>query len=173
MSELDEVWAKALAEAERRARVAGRGDVAEYLALRASNDQARRAGIDWLLATFTNLAGEANRAGAGVQIERHDAHSFRAGNSTMVGMLLVFRSGLRALSIEAGWPRKPQDGIVTGGGLARAHINHFGNARANAELLLVRSPASGAPQWLMLEKSGVRTELLESHVRQHLNKFLV
>ncbi|MGA9994368.1 MAG: hypothetical protein WBP93_03085, partial [Pyrinomonadaceae bacterium] len=76
MSELDEAWALALAEAERRARATGRGDVAEYLALRASNDQARTTATQWLFATFTALAGEANRAGASVSITKEDAHRF-------------------------------------------------------------------------------------------------
>jgi len=47
VSELDEAWALALAEAEQRARVAGRHDLAEYLALRNSNDLLRKTGIDW------------------------------------------------------------------------------------------------------------------------------
>jgi hypothetical protein len=44
MSELDEAWAAALSEAERRARLAGRGDVAEYLSLKNSNDLLRTGG---------------------------------------------------------------------------------------------------------------------------------
>ena len=49
MSELDEAWAAALSEAERRARLAGRKDVAEYLSLKNSNDLLRKAGVDWLV----------------------------------------------------------------------------------------------------------------------------
>lgn len=171
MSELDEAWELALAEAARRASSAGRGDVAEYLALRASNDLARKAGSEWLFNTFTNLAGEANRTGSSVQISRQDAHRFRVGNSTMVGALLTFRMGVRQLMIEAGWPRTPRDGIVPGGGLARAHIRHFGNRQADEELLLVL-PAGGAPKWLALEKAGTRTGFSEDHVRRHLTRFL-
>ena len=83
MSELDEAWALALAEAEQRARSAGRGELAEYLSLRNSNDLLRKAGIDWLLSTFTLLAGEANRVGASLQIANQDLHRFKTGNSTM------------------------------------------------------------------------------------------
>ena len=99
MSELDEAWAFALAEAERRAREQGRGDIAEYLALRASNDLLRSTGIDWLLSTLTLLAGEANRAGASVRIEKDDAHRFRVGSATMVGPRVTFRAGVRRLTI--------------------------------------------------------------------------
>jgi len=94
MSELDEAWAAALSEAERKARLAGRGDVAEYLSLKNSNDLLRKAGVDWLLAEFTLLAGDANRAGASIQIARQEGHRFPTGTSTMVGHLLTLTSGV-------------------------------------------------------------------------------
>lgn len=171
VSELDEAWAQALAEAARRARVGGRGDVAEYLALRATNDLARKAGMEWLFSVFKMLAGEANRSGASVQLSEQEGHHFRIGNSTMVGTLLTFQMGVRQLMVEAGWPRAPQDGFVRGGGLALARVKHFGDRTANEELVLVRSE-SGTPQWLVLEKTGARTELLEDRVRRHLTRFL-
>jgi hypothetical protein len=171
LSELDEAWELALAEAERRARVAGRGDVAEYLRLRASNDLARSTGVDWLLSTFTVLAGEANRAGASVQLARADAHRFAVGNATMVGTLLTLRAGVRQLLVEAGWPRMPRDGFVRGGGLACAHIKHFGLRGADEELLLVRR-ASDAPHWFVIEKTGQRSQLTETRMRLHMEKFL-
>jgi len=76
MGELDEAWAAALSEAERRARLAGRKDVAEYLSLKNSNDLLRTAGVDWLVSAFTNLAGDANRAGASIQIPEEDRPPF-------------------------------------------------------------------------------------------------
>ena len=172
MSELDEEWTRVLAEAERRARLQGRGDLVEYLRLRASNDQARATGVEWLFSTFTTLAGEANRAGAGVQVSKRDGHRFQVGSATMVGSLLTFKSGVRQLMVEAGWPRAPRDGFVPGQGLAAAHIRHFGIKAANEELLLVRSP-EGTPQWLALDsRTGHRTQLLEARVRRHLKRFL-
>src|SRR5258707_48003 len=94
MSELDEAWEVALAEAARRARGAGRADVARYLDLRSKNDLLRRTAIEWLATTLTVLAGEANRKGAGIQIEKHDSHSFRRGSATMVGSQLTLRRGV-------------------------------------------------------------------------------
>src|SRR5215213_5638763 len=105
----------AMAEAERRARAAGRTDLAEYLTLRAANDLARSTGIEWLLTTFQTLAGMANRAGSSIQITQRDAHRFAVGNATMVGRLLTFSLGVRRLTVEAGWPRAPRDGFVRGG----------------------------------------------------------
>jgi len=80
MSELDEAWAAALSEAERRARLAGREDIADYLSLKNSNDLLRQAGVDWLLAEFTTLAAQANRAGASIQISNHEGHRFKIGS---------------------------------------------------------------------------------------------
>ena len=171
MSELDEAWNFALAEAEQRARAAGRKDITEYLALRNSNDLLRQTGITWIIETFMNLAGEANRLGAGVQVTRDEGHRFKVGNSTMVGRLLTLRDGERALFVEAGWPRTPRDGFVSGGGLARGNIRHRGIKSADLELLLIHS-SGGPPQWSILNASGTRTNLREAHAQEQLQILL-
>ncbi len=171
LSELEAEWARRLAEAEERARTSGRSDVADYLALRTLNDMARNTGIEWLLSTFTAHAGEANRTGAGIGLTHTDAHRFRVGNSTMVGRRLALNAGVRVLTIEAGWPRTPGDGIVRGGGLACAAVSHFGDRRAGEEFLLVRA-AGHPPRWLVLEESGTRPQLLEERVLRHINKLV-
>ena len=165
MGELDEAWAAALSEAEQRARLAGRRDVTEYLALRNSNDLLRKAGIDWLVGGFTTLAGEANRAGAGIQISTKEGHRFPLGTSTMVGHLLTLINGVRTLYVEAGWPRTPRDGFVRGGGLASANIRHMGLRDVSQELLLTKTRAGG-PSWKSL--SSKPYELHESDLRRHI-----
>ena len=172
MSELEEAWEIALAEATQRARGAGRADIARYLDLRSKNDLLRRTAIDWLTATLTSLAGAANRKGAGIQIERRDAHSFRRGSATMVGSQLTLRRGVLALSLESGWPRKPADGFVPGDALACANLKHFGRPRSNAELTLARS-AKGLPRWLVIEKTGDQTPFSEARIREHFSLLLV
>lgn len=167
MSELDEAWAAALSEAERRAHQSGRKDLVDYLRLRNSNDLLRTAAIDWLIAGFTVVAGDANRAGAAIQIAKQDGHRFRIGNSTMVGQLLTLKNGLRTLYIEAGWPRTPRDGVVRGGGLACANIRHFGIKKASLELLLTRS-GNGTPAW----KSEASPALHEADMRRHIRILL-
>ncbi|HEX8069252.1 MAG TPA: hypothetical protein VF546_04820 [Pyrinomonadaceae bacterium] len=168
MSELDAEWAQRVAAARERARAEGRGDVAEYLALRAANDLARGVGCDWLLATFQEHAGAANRAGARISMTAEDGHRFRVGASTMAGRKLTLRAGVREVSVEAGWPRAPQDGIVRGGGLAAARVAHFGDRARNATLLLVAG-GPGAPQWHAVdEETGARTPFTEEHVRRHV-----
>jgi hypothetical protein len=171
MSELDEAWMLALAEAERRARAAGKSDVLDYLALRNSNDLLRQTGITWLMEIFMSVAAEANRSGASVQVSRDDSHRFKSGNSTMVGRLLTLRNGVRNLFIEAGWPRQPRDGFVSGGGLARGNIRHLGFKSADAELLLTKSQ-TGVPVWLILGPRGDRSQLHESIAKTQLQILL-
>lgn len=166
MGELDEAWAAALSEAEERARLAGRKDVVEYLSLRNSNDLIRKAGVEWLITGFTNLAGDANRAGASIEISKNNDHRFPTGTSTMVGRLLTLKSGVRTLSIEAGWPRTPRDGIVRGGGLACANIRHLGLKNASDELLLSKS-SSGVPTWKSILRQ--RPFIRESDLRRHIS----
>lgn len=168
MSELDEAWELALSDAERKARLAGRADIADYLSLRNSNDLLRKAGVEWLFAEFTTLAADANRAGASIQIAKQEGHRFRTGNSTMVGHLLTLSNGVRTLSVEAGWPRTPRDGIVRGGGLACANIRHLGIRNANQEFLLKKSHA-GAPCWKL---SGTKDTLHEVDMHRHLKILL-
>ena len=169
MNELEEAWELALADASHRAQSAGRADITKYLDLRRRNDLIRRTAIDWLNATFTALAADANRGNAGIQIERHDNHRFRRGPATMVGTQLTFRRGVRALTIESGWPRAPRDGIVRGDGLACANIKHPGRARMNDELVLVRSKTD-SPQWFVLREDE-RSLLSDSLLHRHFSFF--
>src|ERR1044071_4826707 len=118
MTELDEAWEIALAQATQRAHGAGRADIARYLDLRRRNDLLRRAATDWLLDAVFVLAAEANRKGQAIQIERNEDHRFTRGAATMVGKALTLRHGVRALMVESGWPRTPRDGVVRGNGLA-------------------------------------------------------
>jgi len=171
MSELDQAWAEAVATAEQRAQAAGRADVAAYLRLRASNDLLRQTSIDWLLTTFTALAGSANHQGGSIQMSREDGHRFPIGNATMVGQSLTLKFGVRAVQVEVGWPRLPKDGIVRGGGLACGRVRHLGRKSANEDLLLVRS-RNDVPRWMALDKAGKRHELLEASVETHIKKLL-
>lgn len=166
MSELDEAWEMALAEAQTRAHVAGRRDIAEYLSLRRRNDLLRRTGTEWLIEEFVALAGEANRSGAGIQLERHDEHRFSRGTASMVGKQVTLRRGVRAVTIESGWPRTPKDGIVRGGGLACANIKHFGRPRLNQELLLISS-TKGSPQWVVMNDDG-QTRFTGIELQRHI-----
>jgi hypothetical protein len=139
--------------------------VAFFVTIKKTHDLLRTAGVDWLLTEFTVLAGEANRAGASIQISKQEGHRFPTGTSTMVGHLLTLTNGVRTLYVEAGWPRAPRDGVVRGGGLAAANIRHLGIKAANEELLLARSN-TGAPAWKSV--SNKHASVLQADLRRHI-----
>jgi hypothetical protein len=167
MTELDQVWAEMLGDAYRNASAAGRHTVAEYLRLKATNDAIRAAGVKWLFDTFIEFAGQATRRNTALSIEREEPHSFRHGNSNMVGSLLSIRHGVRCLTVEAGWTRTPSDGVMRGGALAFAKLSHFGMPRSGEELRLVHSPSF--PKWLAGEGESVASREL----RRHFDLFLL
>jgi hypothetical protein len=169
MTELDEAWELALAQATQRAHGEGRADIARYLDLRRRNDLLRRAATDWLLDAVFALAADANRKGGTIQIERNEEHRFTRGAATMIGTALILRRGVRALTIESGWPRAPRDGVVRGNGLACANIKHLGQARYDDELILVTTE-KGSPQWCVV-KAGSRSLLTTPTLRQHFTRF--
>ena len=169
MHELDEIWAQKLAEAAENARVAGRHDVADYLALKAANDAIRRTAVAWLFDSLVQIAGEANRASAGIEIEREDPHSFSLRGANLVGSLFRVREGVRCLTLEAGWPRTPSDGFMRGGALAIARIVHFGMPKAGAELSLVKR--EDKPAWVVNVEGVASREFDSATLLEHFRIF--
>ncbi len=170
MNELDEVWTRKLNEARIRANAAGNADVAAYLELKASNDAVRRASVEWLLDSLSEIASDSNRSGANISIETEDSHRFAFGSAQMVGSLFRFRQGVRCLSIEAGWTRAPGDGFMRGGSLAAGRITHFGISKHNAELLLIAE--KNAPSWFSVDRNGTRAIFDSRHLNRHFQIFL-
>ncbi len=171
MSELDEAWELALAEAHRKAQAGGRADIADYIRLRASNDLLRKTAINWLLGSFMQRAGDANRAGASLQVSRTDDHRFIVHHATMVGPQLTVSVGVRSLFIEAGWPRVPTDWFIRGGGLACGRVRHYGREALNQELMLIRANDE-APTWVAIDKLGAKTDFRECSIDKHFEKLL-
>jgi hypothetical protein len=174
MSELDEAWALAIAEAEAGARAQGRADITEYLALRSSNDLIRKIATEWLLTVFTAAAGKANRNDAAIQLASDASHRFKIGNASMVGPRLSLRRNVRELVVELGWPRTPRDGFIRGGGLACGNIRHVGIKSASEELRLIIGD-EGTPRWIVLDKHGSAGhghELHEANIQRHLTILL-
>lgn len=170
MNELDEVWARMLGEARAKAQVSGSRDVAEYLALKATNDMLRQTSVNWLLDSTIEIASYANRNGANITIETEHPHRFAAGNADLAGSLARLRQGVRCLVLEAGWTRTPADGFMRGGALAVARISHFGLSKHNADLLLIR--ADDTPNWVSVDKEGKRELFNAVELRRHFQIFL-
>lgn len=171
MDELDALWAQLMQEALLKAQNTGRGDVAEYLNLKQTNDALRSTGCRWLFDSFIEFSDEANRRGIRLDVENYNSHRFAVGQATMVGSLIKFNRGLRQLSVEAGWTRSPQDGFIRGGGLACARILHFGMSKKNAELMLFASPER-VPQWFLITDNGRKNPLSVNHLQEHFRIFL-
>lgn len=170
MNELEQIWSQKLNRIRAEAEAAGRADVADYLTLRATNDMIRQTSVNWLLESLIEIAAEANRRGANVQIETEDGHQFKSGNSTVRGSLARFRQGVRCLTVEAGWTRRPADGFMRGGALALARFAHFGISKHNAELILTANDR--APSWFSVNKNGGRESFDAKNLQAHFRIFL-
>lgn len=170
MTELDQFWADEIAGALEKAKAAGRNDIADYLTLRASNDFLRSSAVKWLVRCFVDVADDYLRSGKTITLETDTKHSFSVGNSTMAGSRIAFSHGLRRLTVEAGWTRTPEHGFMRGNSLARARISHFGLAKANNELLLIRSGES--PLWVVQEDEMIRKPLFDDFFLVHFKYFL-
>lgn len=170
MNELDELWSQMLSAATENARNAGQTDVADYLALKATNDTLRQTAVRWLFDSMIEIAGEANRLHAAINVERFEPHNFSHRGSNMVGSMLRIRHGVRCLTLEAGWTRTPTDGFMRGGALAFARLTHFGLPKSNAELMLLR--ADNMPAWTAVIGENTVRELDSEALREHFRIFL-
>lgn len=166
MDELDEFWSQKLDEAIAKAHKSGRRDVAEYLTLKAANDAVRQTGVQWLFGSLIEIAS----VNPFVKIENETVHRFDFAKANMVGSLLRVRQGVRCLTLEAGWTRTPADGFMRGGALAAARISHFGMAKRNVELILLKP--NETPQWFAVDEDNVRSAFNSIHLQNHFNVFL-
>lgn len=167
MFELEEMWAQKLQDAIIAAQASGRADIAEFLTLKATNDAVRQTGVQWLFGAMLENALLMPQ----IKIENETAHRFTLNNATMVGALLRLRLGVRCLTVEAGWTRAPGDGFMRGGALAAARLAHFGMARENAELLLVRR-GDESPNWFAASENGERVLFDIAQINRHFRVFL-
>ena len=170
MNELEQVWAQKLNQAASDAQTAGRSDVADYLSLKATNDLIRAASVKWLFDSMTEIAAFANRAQVSITLETENPHQFEFAKANMVGSLLKLRLGVRCLSLQAGWTRTPADGFMRGGALAAGRITHFGMAKHNEEIILLREEDS--PSWFAVKDGGKRSIFNSIHLQKHFEIFV-
>ena len=164
------MWSQMLDEAISAARTSGRADVADYLDLKSRNDALRVAGVRWLFESVVELAAEASRQFAALEVEREDPHNFPHLGANIAGALLRVRHGVRFLTVEAGWTRTPADGFMRGGALAVAKISHFGMANMNMDLLL--KPSEDVPGWIAAVPDGRTASVDETFLRRHFTVLL-
>ena len=168
MNELDEVWEQMLAEAAKTPQL--RDGLAEFIAVKTANDALREMSVKWLFETMQEVAEHANSKNAGISIEKSDSHRFSSANTSYVGSLLKFRQGVRCLTVEAGWTRSPGDGFMRGNALAVARLTHFGIAKANAELHLIKF--EDRPRWFTVGEDRLRISFELKDLINHFQIFL-
>jgi hypothetical protein len=161
------MWAQMLAERGDRARAAGHHALADFIALKASNDEIRQRAVAWLLGSLVELAAHANRRNIPIEIDREEPHSFADSGANMVGVKASFRHGIRCLSVEAGWTRTPGDGFMRGGALAVAHLRHFGLKRHSVDLALRKD--GDLPQWFAVGTDGHAAAISDADLRRHIS----
>ena len=171
MNELNEVWEQLINEASKNPQaIEGREGLAEFIAVKTANDAVRETSVKWLLDTMRKAAEHANLKNANIKIENQDSHRFSMEKMHLAGALLRFRQGVRCLTVEAGWTRTPTDGFMRGNALAVARITHFGMARSNAELHLLRH--EDRPQWFTISQNGMRISFEIEDLIKHFQVFL-
>lgn len=170
MNELDEVWAQKLNQAIADAQTAGRTDIADYLNLKAANDLLRQTSVKWLFDSLTEIVAFANRSNIAITIENENPHQFEFAKANMVGSLIRLRLGVRCLTLQAGWTRTPADGFMRGGALAAANITHFGMAKQNEDIILLRD--EDFPNWFAIKDDGKRTIFNSIHLQKHFEIFV-
>ncbi len=168
MNDLDQVMSDALFDAPAVSLPAAR--LADYLAVKAANDEIREKGVTQLLAAFELLAEHANRNSAAVTVERRDSHRFEINGSRVAGSSVSFRHGVRCLTIEAGWTRTPSDGFMRGNAMALARISHFGIPSAGTELRLVKF--DDVFRWFRTDARGVGVSIELEDLIAHFRTFL-
>ena len=138
--------------------------MAEFITLKATNDEIRTRAVESLLATFTELAAHANRKNISIETERKEPHNFAAYGANMVGVKASFRHGIRCLTVEAGWTRLPGDGFMRGGALAVVQVRHFGLKQHSLDLALLKS--GDRPEWFEIDSENIARPIeLESLIR--------
>lgn len=157
--------------------------VAEYLRLKAINDQFRERGKQWLWSTLEMLCAELNRQRQ-TNLDGHLLQTGRqewrftiptgVGEGTMVGERFGARYRSQTLVVEVGWPQQPEHGFVPDGGLARGRVRFSPNVMleplTKAELVLKRSGADVV--WHMLKHKKLSEPLSAAHLRAYLDLLL-
>jgi hypothetical protein len=152
---------------------------AEYLALKAANDELRERGKEWLWNALDVICSEISRELSArnnppLQVGRQEWR-FKVESSTMVGERFGARFREKTLIVEVGWPREPQHRFVPGRGLARARIGLSQNvmleAQTVAEMILKRRDNSD-PGWNFIADKKLGDGVTESHLREYFDLLL-
>jgi hypothetical protein len=152
----------------------------EYLALKAANDELRQQGKQWLWnaldATCSEISRELSaRNDPSLQVGRQE-WQFKVEDSTMVGERFGARFREKTLTVEAGWPREPQHGIVPGLGLARARIGFSQNVMIEVKIvaeMILKRHSHGDLGWSFIANRKLGARVTESLLREYFDLILL
>ena len=158
---------------------------AEYLALKAANDQLRERGKQWLFDSLNQICAEINQkllaqgnpqqGSASILSGVQPGWQFKVENAVMVGERFGARFGHRTLTVEVGWPRLPEHGFIPDGGLARGRVGLSQNTIIEPQLVaeLILKKAGGAePAWFVVKNKTLGEQVTEVRLKEHLNCIL-
>jgi hypothetical protein len=158
---------------------------AEYLALKAANDQLRERGKQWLWDSLSRICDEINQnllaqgnpqtGAASILCGVQPDWQFKVENAVMVGERFGARLRYRTLTVEVGWPRLPEHGYITDSGLARGRVGLSQNTMLEpqpiAELVL-KKVGSGVPAWFIFKNKPLGEQITDLSLREYLNLIL-
>jgi hypothetical protein len=152
---------------------------AEYLALKAANDELRERGKKWLWNALDVICSEISRDLSArnnppLQVGRQEWR-FKIEDSTMVGERFGARFREKTLIVEAGWPREPQHLFVPGRGLARARIGYSQNVMLEVQIvaeIILKRKSDGDLIWNFITDNKLGAEVTESRLRDFFDLIL-
>ncbi len=153
---------------------------AEFLALKAANDQLRERGKQWLLDTLNQLCADANRnlmaqpGQTGIQTGSQP-WQFKVDTTTIDGERFGARYGYRTLTVEVGWPRLPEHGFLTDNALARARVSLSQNTMIQPEViadLIFKKVGGSEPAWFVFKSRQLGEQVTEARLREFFNLIL-
>jgi hypothetical protein len=153
---------------------------AEYLALKAANDELREQGKQWLWNSLDVICSEISRELSArnnqpLQVGRQE-WQFKIEDSMMVGERFGARFHEKTLIVEAGWPREPQHRFVPGRGLARARIGFSQNVMLEAKIvaeMILKRQSSGDLGWNFIAEKKLGARVTEPRLREFFDLILV
>jgi hypothetical protein len=152
---------------------------AEYLALKAANDEMRERGKKCLWNALDLICSEisrelSDRKNPPLQVGRQE-WQFKIENSTMVGERFGARFREKTLIVEAGWPREPHHRFVPGRGLARARIGFSQNVMLEVQIvaeIILKRRSDGDLIWNFITDKKLGAEVTKSHLREYFDLIL-
>ena len=149
----------------RSSKDSNRFELADYFDLKVTNDKVREEAKKWLFDSVNDIVHAFNGHGAKILTEHLYKKQIKYFYSSLTGERLELRQGLRCMTLEVGWTRSIDDGVMRAGSLAFGRISHFGFRKEMEEIELHRF--EGNPQWFAIGEDMMRTPFSVASLKKH------